>query len=61
MGNVRVKVNISNIARGPSHENVVVFKRGQEFVCSEEEAARLGKDITVLEKIPEPEKATGKK
>ena len=56
MGNVKVQVNISNIARGSSHDKSVVYKRGQEFICSDEEAARLGKDVTVLEKIIEPEK-----
>jgi len=55
VGNVRVKVNISNIARGPSHEKTTVYKRGQEFICSEEESKKLGKDVTVLETIEEPE------
>lgn len=56
MVNVKVRVNISNIARGPSHEKTVVYKRGQEFICPESEAAKLGKDVTIIEKIPEPEK-----
>ncbi len=53
MGNVKVKVNISNIARGKSHTESAVYKKGQEFICSEEEAKKLGKDVTILEKIVE--------
>lgn len=56
MGNVKVRVNISNIARGPSHGKSKVYKLGQEFICTEEEANRLGKDITVIETLTEPVK-----
>jgi len=58
VGNVKVRVNISNIARGPSHEKTVVYKNGQEFICPEEEAAKLGKDVTIIENISEPVKTT---
>lgn len=48
MGNVRVKVKISHIAVGSSPAKTSIYSRGQVFECTEELAAKLGKDIEIL-------------
>ncbi len=59
---LRVKVKISNIAVGSDPTNVTVHKKGQIFECSEELAAKLGKDIEVLETVETPKtQTTGKR
>jgi len=63
MGNVKVKVRVSHLARGSIDKDLVedktVFSKGQEFTCSEEEAKQLGTSVVVIERIndtvtPEP-------
>jgi hypothetical protein len=57
MGNVKVKVRVSHLARGTvngTEEIKTVLSRGQEFTCSEEEAKRLGTSVIVIEKVNEP-------
>lgn len=62
MGDVKVKVRISNLLIGPSPDNTTQYKHGQEFICSEEEAEYYGTAVTIVEQIiepgivPEPEK-----
>jgi len=64
MGDVKVKVRVSHLATGEIKdgiENKTVYKKDQEFVCSEEEAKRLGNSVFIVEKIPEVEKTAGRK
>jgi len=61
MGNVKVKVRVSHLARGTvkgTEENTTVYKKDQEFICSEEEASALGTSVVVVEKITAPVTAT---
>jgi len=58
MGNVKVRVRVSHLATGEIIDGVetkIVYKTGQEFICSEEEAKRLGNSVIIIEKIAEPE------
>lgn len=58
MGNVKVKVRVSHLARGTvngTEEIKTVLSRGQEFTCSEEEAKRLGTSVIIVEKVTSSE------
>lgn len=58
MGNVKVKVRISHLAIGTIGKDLVedktVYARGDEFICHEDEAKRLGTSVVVIEKVNEP-------
>jgi len=57
---VRVKVRISHVALSGEHK---VFKKGEEFECSEEIASGLGDDVIILtgSEPLEPEQPPGRK
>ncbi len=56
MGNVKVKTRVSHLATGEITDGIEiknVYSKGQEFICSEEEAKRLGNSVLIVERIPE--------
>lgn len=55
MGQVKVKVLKSNLLTGPSPSETTQYKKGQEFICSEEDAIKLSESVIIVEKIAEPE------
>jgi hypothetical protein len=46
------------LTTGPDEENISRYVKGDEFVCSEEDAKRLGTSVQVLGPIEEPKIVT---
>jgi hypothetical protein len=53
---VTVQVQNSQVTVGPNPNETTTYRKGQEFVCTEEEAVRMGNAVIIVEPTQEPKK-----
>jgi hypothetical protein len=54
LGDVKVRVNVSNLLIIPNPTQKPHYRKGEEYICTESDAKSLGQSVTILEYIPEP-------